>query len=335
MLSRILPFVVVVPPSIFVGLRAANDYIQLIKSPHDLDTHMNAIWNKFNPFYSYSLIKNNCISCGLICTPNKQNYWSVVHFNYLISKFCITPQLIYLMLNKGANCDILISKMYKVYKTENFWNKCMKINPIIYKHLPNEYRTNENTSLYMNSFKVGASFNSYLVPGDKRTEKRIEVGSSVLFGLQSFDKKEENDHFVYTFDGYDVKVNKDNLDTFWRNLLKSDHNARCLFPHAPITVQNEILKEIKDFKLHELEGFVLNGEQFNNLNISKETLVKNVNSTNIHFDLELKLGLNKDIKSFDPLCNCCAGGIYATDLEHQIVWKRSKVYQAEVPNDQM
>lgn len=333
MLSRILnKKVVIVPPSIFLGLRIWCDYMELQKYPNDLDVRLKAIWNKYNPFYAYSIIKNNCISHKEIHTTDNK-YWTVVHFNDIISKFCITPQLIYLMLSKGADCDTLITKMYPIYKTEKFWNSCMKINPTIYKHLPEEYKTEENTSLYMNSFKVGASFNKLYLPENKRDVKRNEVANHIFLGLKYFNKKEEENYVVYTFDGYDVKVDKSNLDTFWKNLLKSNHDARCLFPHAPTTVQSSILEEIKDYKLHELEGFVLTGQQFNNLDISKQTLVKNVNSINIHYDLELKLGLNKDPKIFDPLCDCCAGGIYATDLEHSVVWKRHKTYKAEVPDD--
>jgi len=317
---------------IYLTGRFYRDFLIIKEYPHNLQFKSNAIWNKYNPFYYYyGVICNSYIINDEIYYNGDINH-SLSSFSNSVPRFCVTPQLIYLLLNKGANCTDLIYKMYNIYKTDFFWKKCMDIDPTIYPFLPVDYRI-QYTDLYNSSFKVGSNYDINSIPGSKRRNPALY---QIILNRGLFKKEDFNQETKYIFGEFEISINKDNLNEFWMDLLKSDHNNRCLFPHAPKEVQDKVLKEIKTYKLHQLKGFVLSGEQFNMLDVSKETLVKNINVDNIHYNLELKLGLNIDPLIFNPYCECCKGGIYATNSEHQHYWhtdRTDKVYKVEVPND--
>lgn len=347
MLSRILNYVrknkvkvgVTSCIGLFLGYGTVYDALLIFHNPYRIEYKLNAIWNKFNPFYPTRVI-NKSMLCdkGNSIEYDNRSIEFLYKFCDVVPKLGITPQLIYTLLSNGANikdCNDLTNRMFDIYKTQNFWEKCVNINPAFYSKIPSEFQTKEMNTLFAKSFKVGIHFRDE--SDQKRNHPQVVRIDNHINGPYNFEVKQKDDGYEYIFNGhFRVPINKDELNDFWMSLLRYDHKYRILFPHAPTEVQNSILEEVKSFKLHELRDFVMTGEQFNKLDVSKEKLVKNVNHDNIHHYLKLRSGLNTDSETFNPYCNCCKGGIYATTEKYQKFWKLSngsKVYSVEVPND--
>jgi hypothetical protein len=332
---------------VYLGCRSLLDAVLLFHNPYRIEYKLNAVWNKFNPFYPTRLInKSMIINKGNDIQYDDAYIGFLSRFCDVVPKLGITPQLIYTLLSNGANvtnCNDLTNKMFGIYKTQKFWEKCVNINPAFYPNIPPKYQTTDMDILYLKSFKVGSCFVNNTIPTISfeqhraRSHPKVKYINNSTGKLFCFKSTQKDDQYTYIFNGYfHIDISKEELNEFWTSLLRYDHKYRCLFPYAPTDVQNSILEEVKSFKLHELRDFVMTGEQFNKLDVSKEKLVKNVKSNNVHYDLKLKLGLNIDPMEFNPYCDCCSGGIYATTEKYQRFWKSvpdSNVYQAEIPND--
>jgi len=88
--------------------------------------------------------------------------------------------------------------------------------------------------------------------------------------------------------------------------------------------------------LNELSDLVMNGKEFNELIKNKNIeFYKLTNLDEVHNGFQFMYGENIDNKLFNPLYNCCEGGIYFTEFKKIHLWRTGHTYKRKVtiPND--
>lgn len=86
------------------------------------------------------------------------------------------------------------------------------------------------------------------------------------------------------------------------------------------------------FEIHK----VYTGKEFNEIAIRYGMkFYKFTNHNEIHHGFQIRDGLNVDTIEFNPRGECQAGGLYFTDKEHALCWKRGNTFFREVtiPDD--
>ncbi len=86
------------------------------------------------------------------------------------------------------------------------------------------------------------------------------------------------------------------------------------------------------FNLSELTQLI--GEDLNKLN-NNQKFYKIINESKTHFGFQYEIGLNCDVKPFNPTKTCCAGGLYFTTEEFIHEFCRYGIFISEItiPDD--
>lgn len=100
-----------------------------------------------------------------------------------------------------------------------------------------------------------------------------------------------------------------------RSIRRLSHIDHYISPVSSVSPMNETNNLDTDTYI----GKELSGEQFNKLFINIE-FVKLTSCTENHNNFQFTDGLNVDIRQFNPVGECSAGGIYFTDLRKSHLW---------------
>lgn len=213
------------------------------------------------------------------------------------------------------------------YYTQELWEVAIRENPGLIDYLPTEYESVPffmymRESEYIRRIKLN-KIDIRNIPSKYHTEKLWEEAIIMNHKLISYLPTEYKTAF------------------FFETIL---YTNRSFSYYIPMELREQVLQGYFDaytrsgklFK--EIGGLVLTGSEFNKLiegkNIQFYKFLESDEESNKH---QYVPGLNIDSKHFDPLCDCCPGGLYFANSENmrKHLWQEHKYIRVvTVPNDQ-